>query len=76
MLIRNTFLFLKSRKGRYISVSKVTGYGLDDRESVPGRGRNFSLHHHVQTDCGANTSFCLRGIEGCFRGDKTTETKQ
>jgi hypothetical protein len=31
------------------SVSKVNGYGQDDRGSVFGRGRIVSLSHHVQT---------------------------
>jgi hypothetical protein len=32
------------------SVSKVTGYGLRDRSSIPVRSWDFSLRHHVQTD--------------------------
>jgi hypothetical protein len=35
-------------------VSKVTGYGLDDRGLIPGRGRDFHLRHHIQRGCGAS----------------------
>lgn len=29
---------------RDVTVSKTTGYGLDDRDSIPVRGRKFFLH--------------------------------
>jgi hypothetical protein len=32
-----------------IAVSKVTGYERDDRNSILGSGRNYYLHHEVQT---------------------------
>jgi hypothetical protein len=34
--------------------SRVIGYGLDDRGSVLGRGREFSPPHHAQTGSGAH----------------------
>jgi hypothetical protein len=36
--------FLTRRGG---SASKIIGYGLDDRISVPSRDRGFSLRHHA-----------------------------
>jgi len=41
------------------------GYGLDDQGSAPCRGRNFSLHYHFQTSCGAHPAshpVCTRNI--------------
>lgn len=38
------------------SVSKVTGCGLDDQNSVPRSNGNYSLHHHIQT---IFTSSCI-----------------
>jgi hypothetical protein len=39
------------------SISRdVTGYILDDRDSILGRDKDFPLHHHVQTDSGTNTA--------------------
>jgi hypothetical protein len=35
-------------------VGIATGYDLGDRCSIPGRGRNFSLLHSVQTGSGAH----------------------
>jgi len=32
----------------------VTGYGLADRASICGRGRDIFLHYHVQTSYGAH----------------------
>jgi hypothetical protein len=36
----------------YLSIA--TSYGLEDRGSIPGRLRDFSLLHSVQTDSGAH----------------------
>jgi len=36
------------------SVSDVTSFGLDDRDSFTVRGRNFSLRGRVQTGSGAH----------------------
>jgi len=33
-------------------------YGLDDRDSILGRGRDFSFRHRVQTDSGAHPDSC------------------
>jgi hypothetical protein len=43
----------------------------DDRGSIPGRGRKFSLHHHcVQIDSEAHPASYLMGTRGSFPGDK------
>jgi len=41
------------------SVSVVTGYGLNDWSSISSRGRDFYLHHCVQTTSGFHLVFCL-----------------
>jgi hypothetical protein len=41
-------------RNRDSSVSIVTGYGLDDRGSIPDSAINFSLCHRVQTGYGAH----------------------
>jgi hypothetical protein len=54
---------------RRSSVSKATGYGLDDRMiggSIPGGAGNFSLHHHVQTGSGAHLASYSTGTGGSF----------
>jgi len=42
---------------RDTSISKVIGYGLDDRGSILDRDKNFFPHHHIQTDTGAHIIF-------------------
>jgi len=32
----------------------VTGYELDERGSIPGTAKNFSLHYHVKTKSGSH----------------------
>jgi hypothetical protein len=44
------------------------GYGLNDRGSIRGRGREFYLRYRVQTGFGAHPDFCPVGIGGCFWG--------
>jgi len=45
-----------SRTG--VTVSKETGFGMEGRGSIPGRGRNFlSLLHYVRTDSGTHRAF-------------------
>jgi hypothetical protein len=39
------------------SIIKVFGYGTDEQGSILGMGRDFSLHHHVQTDSWAHPTF-------------------
>jgi len=34
---------------RFLLLSKVTGYGLEELGSVSGRGRHYSISHDVQT---------------------------
>jgi hypothetical protein len=38
---------------RYFSARKVTGYGLEDRGSIPS--------HSVQTDSGVHAAFYIKG---------------
>jgi hypothetical protein len=42
--------------GQDSSVNKVNDFGLDDRSSIPGRGRVISLRHRVQTGSGTTQS--------------------
>jgi hypothetical protein len=50
----------------------VTGYGSYDWDLTPGKGREFSLHHHIQTSSGAHLVFYLLGTRGSFpRGEVT-----
>jgi hypothetical protein len=48
----------------------ATGYGLDDRGSIPGGAGSFSLHHRVQTGSGAHPAPYPMGTVGSFPGDK------
>jgi hypothetical protein len=48
------------------SVGIATGYGLDGRSSISGRGKKFSLSHSVQTDSEAQPSSYTVGIGGSF----------
>jgi hypothetical protein len=45
-------------------------YGSDDRGSIPGRNRGFSLHYHVQTGSGAHSASYPKGSGGSFSGIK------
>jgi hypothetical protein len=38
------------------------GYGLNDRDSIPGRTRGFSFLHSVQTGCGAHIASYQMGM--------------
>jgi len=52
------------------SVSKVIGCGLDYQGQIPGRGRNFSLCHRVQTGSEGTLSLLSNGYWGLFPGGK------
>jgi hypothetical protein len=41
--------------------SHTDGYRLDDWSSIPGKGRNVSLRHHVQTGPGMYSVSCPFG---------------
>jgi hypothetical protein len=43
---------------------------VDDRGSIPGRGRDFSVRHGVQTSSGAHPISCLMGAGVTFPGRK------
>jgi len=45
-------------------------YWLDDRSSVPGSGRDFSLCHHIYTDSWAYAAAYPVGTRGSFPGVK------
>jgi hypothetical protein len=48
----------------------VSGYGLGDRGSIPGRGKAFSFNLCVQTGSGAHPASCTVGNVGPFPGTK------
>jgi hypothetical protein len=50
--------------GRDGSVSKVTGYGLDDRIRFPLEAKNFSLYHHILTGYGIQPASYLMRTRG------------
>jgi hypothetical protein len=51
-----------------VDVGVVTGHGLDDRGSIPGRGKTFSLLHSIQPGSGAHPSSYPMGKRGNFPG--------
>jgi hypothetical protein len=53
-------------KSRDNSVDILTGYEMDDRNSIPGRG--ISLFHSVQTYSGADTTFYTFRLGGRAAG--------
>jgi hypothetical protein len=58
---------------RGISVSIVSGYGLDDRAievRSPAGAKDFSSNLCVQTNCGAHPASCTMGNGGPFPGGK------
>jgi hypothetical protein len=60
-------------KSQDSSVGTPMGYRLDDRGSIPGQGKIFSLLRSVQTDSGAHSASYLMGTEGSFpRGPLTS----
>jgi hypothetical protein len=60
-----------TRWSRSSSGSTVSDYGLDDRGSIPDRGRGFFSSPCVQTGSGAHPASCPIGIGGPFPGGKT-----
>jgi hypothetical protein len=50
------------------SVGIPTSYGMDGRDSIPGRGERFCLIHRVQTGSGAHPASYPMGIEDSFPG--------
>jgi hypothetical protein len=52
------------------SGSVVSDYGLDDRGSIPDRGRGFSSGPCVQTGSGVHPASCTMGTGGSFPGGK------
>jgi hypothetical protein len=57
-------------RSRDTSVGIVMGYGLENRDFIPGRGKKLYLLHRVQTGLGANQAFCPVGTGGIFSADK------
>jgi hypothetical protein len=68
------FLFLQRENNSHLVVSIVTGYGLDDEGSIPGRNIDFSLHHHVQISSDTHLASFPVGTRGSEPGDKVTGT--
>jgi hypothetical protein len=44
----------------------ATGYGMEGRDSIPGRENDFSLLYSVQTGSVAHTASYLMGTGGYF----------
>jgi hypothetical protein len=60
-------------KGVYVggsSVGVATGYRPDGQGSIPGRARDLSLLHSVQTGSGAHPSSYLMGTGDSFHEGK------
>jgi hypothetical protein len=51
-----------------ISVGISTGYGLDDRDSIPGKGKKFSLLYNVQAGFRVPSSSYPMHTGGSFPG--------
>jgi hypothetical protein len=49
-----------------VSVSIVSGYGPDDRGSIPGRDKGLFSNLGVQTGSGAHPASCPMGTGGSF----------
>jgi hypothetical protein len=54
-------------------VDITTGYGLEDRGSIPDRYTKCFLLHIVHTDCGAHPAYYSMHTWGSFLGDKEDE---
>jgi len=52
--------------------SIVTELWLDDRSSIPGRGRDFSLPHLIKTVFGAHPASYPVGTGNSFHGSNTS----
>jgi hypothetical protein len=50
------------------SACKMTGYGLEDRDSIPGRSGDFSLSHHAKTGSRAYPVFFAMDTRDSFHG--------
>jgi hypothetical protein len=55
-----------THSSRDSSISIVTGYGLSDRDSIPGRGRNIHLRHSAQTGSEAHPASHPMGTGSSF----------
>jgi hypothetical protein len=53
--------------------SKLMGSVFDDRSSIPGRGRDFSLRHRIHAVSGTRTVFYLMGSVATFPFVKAAE---
>jgi len=58
----------------YSSVSKVTGYRLD-QDLIPGRCWNISLHHYFHTGSGATPFYYAGGTGSSFPGGVVTGSR-
>jgi hypothetical protein len=72
--LQNTIIeSIKLCKGAGI-ISIVTGYELDNRDSIPTRGKSFSLCHHIQTGFWAcPTSYPMSTGGGGFKAEPGCE---
>jgi hypothetical protein len=51
---------------RHSSVGIWVGYGLDDRDSIPSRGKRFFLLHSIQAGSVAHPASYPMGTGGSF----------
>jgi hypothetical protein len=64
-LLNNSFFTAYVRNESDNSVSNMTSYRLDKYVLIPGRGRCFFLHYHIQIDF-ATTRFLIQWILGAL----------
>jgi hypothetical protein len=70
LLIEIIIILIISSSSRSSSVDIATGYGLDDRGSIPGGVKIFLLLHSIQIGSAINPASCPIGAEGFLIGDK------
>jgi hypothetical protein len=59
---------------KYSSYTTEIGYGLDDRDSIPGRSRKFPLrHHHIQVGSGARPHLSIKDTRVSFQDTRRSE---
>jgi hypothetical protein len=68
LLYGDSFLVERSRYGNWLRSGL-----LRNRDLVPSRKRDCSLHHSVQAGSGAQLAFYTMGIVSCFSGGKAAE---
>jgi hypothetical protein len=67
-----TYFSRSCTSSRGSSVDIATGYGLDGRDQIPGRGKIFFATPHVQAGSGTHPASYLMSIGTSFPGSKAT----